>query len=164
MALLGRFDLTEPAISKKSVHVQPRRLKESLICDALGTMYAGFLGSSSVTTYLESGAGLQEGGRTGLTALTTALLFLPFMFLSPLLSMIPQLATAPILVIIGVLMLDSIVDISWRKLETAIPAFLVLFLIPITFSHYQRPDMGIFKPYPYSSFYGPNNIYYSLCD
>lgn len=131
MALLGRFDLTEPD-SKNSV--QPRRLKESLICDALGTMYAGLLGSSSVTTYLESGAGLQEGGRTGLTALTTAFLFLPFMFLSPLLSMIPHLATAPILVIIGVFMLDSIMDISWRKLETAIPAFLVLFLIPMTFS------------------------------
>ena len=132
MALLGRFDLTEPAPTKNSF--QPRRLKESLICDALGTIYAGLLGSSSVTTYLESGAGLQEGGRTGLTALTTALLFLPFMFLSPLLSMIPHLATAPILVIIGVLMLDSIMDISWRKLETAIPAFLVLFLIPMTFS------------------------------
>ena len=135
MALLGRFNLTEPVLKKSSKKsVQPRRLKESLICDALGTVYAGLLGSSSVTAYLESGAGLQEGGRTGLTALTTALLFLPFMFLSPLLSMIPPIATAPILVIIGVLMLESIMDISWKTPETAIPSFLVLFLIPFTFS------------------------------
>jgi len=135
-ALLNRFDLTE--VVKKSgqnkTTIQPRRLKESLICDALGTTYAGLLGSSSVTAYLESGAGLQEGGRTGLTALVTALLFLPFMFISPLLAMIPQLATAPVLVIIGVLMLDSIVDIPWKNLDVAIPAFLVLFLIPLTFS------------------------------
>ena len=140
MGLLNRFGLTESSSQKPQPpedsipSVQPRRLKESLICDALGTTYAGLLGSSSVTVYMESGAGLQEGGRTGLTALTTALLFLPFMFLSPLLSMIPQLATAPILVIIGILMLDSIMDISWKKMDTAIPSFLVLFLIPLTFS------------------------------
>ena len=134
MALLNRFDLTEPAPQSNTSSVQPRRLKESLICDALGTTFAGLVGSSSATAYLESGAGLQEGGRTGLTALVTALLFLPFMFLSPFLAMIPQLATAPILVIIGVLMLDSIVDIPWKKMDTAIPAFLVLFLIPLTFS------------------------------
>ena len=132
MALLNRFNLTE--LAPQSNSIQPRRLKESLICDALGTTYAGILGSSSVTAYLESGAGLQEGGRTGLTSLVTALLFLPFMFVSPLLAMIPQLATAPILVIIGILMLDSIIDISWKKLDIAIPAFLVLFLIPLTFS------------------------------
>ncbi len=134
MALLNRFNLTEPAPNSNTSSVQPRRLKESLICDALGTTYAGLLGSSSVTTYLESGAGLQEGGRTGLTALVTALLFLPFMFISPLVSIVPQLATAPILVIIGVLMLDSIMDVSWKKLDEAIPSFLVLFLIPLTFS------------------------------
>lgn len=128
MALLNRFNLTEPSSQ------QPRRLKESLICDALGTTFAGLLGSSSATAYLESGAGLQEGGRTGLTALVTALLFLPLMFVSPLVAMIPQLATAPILVTIGVLMLSAIIDIPWKNLETAIPSFLVLFLIPLTFS------------------------------
>ncbi|MDE0151418.1 MAG: NCS2 family permease [Bdellovibrionales bacterium] len=136
MALLNRFDLTEPVpqASNSAHSTQPRRLKESLICDALGTTFAGIVGSSSATAYLESGAGLQEGGRTGLTALITALLFLPFMFLSPLLSMIPPVATASILVIVGALMLDSMMDISWRKLDEAIPSFLVLFLIPFTIS------------------------------
>ena len=138
MALLNRFDLTEPAPSQspssQKKTLRPRRLKESLICDALGTAYAGFLGSSSATVYLESGAGLQEGGRTGFAAVITALLFLPLMFLSPLIAFVPQTAAAPILVIIGVLMMDSIMDIPWKKLETAIPSFLVFLLIPLTFS------------------------------
>ena len=133
MALLNRFNLKE-ASNQTPRSNQPRRLKESLICDALGTCFAGLLGSSSATAYLESAAGLQEGGRTGLTSLFTAFLFLPFMFLSPLLSMIPSVSTAPILVIIGILMLDSMMDIDWRKLDQAIPSFLVLFLIPLTFS------------------------------
>ncbi len=138
MSLLSRFNLTEPIVkaddSETKNFTRPRRLKESLICDALGTTFAGLLGSSSVTCYLESGAGLQEGGRTGLTSLVTAFAFLPFMFLSPLVSIVPQLAAAPVLVIIGVLMMDSIVDISWKKLDTAIPSFLVLLIIPLTFS------------------------------
>ena len=128
MGLLSRFNLKDEKTN------EPRRLKESIITDALGTIYSALLGSSSTTVYVESATGLKEGGRTGLTALVTAFLFLPFMFLSPLISMIPSVATAPILVIIGVLMMNPIVEISWNQIEEAIPSFLTLFLIPITFS------------------------------
>ena len=127
MGLLNRFHL-------KDKNNEPRRLKESLITDALGTVYSGLLGSSSCTVYIESAAGLQEGGRTGLTSFITAFLFLPLMFLSPLISIIPPVATAPILVIIGVQMMQSIEGISWDKIEEALPSFLTIFLIPMTFS------------------------------
>ncbi len=128
MGLLNRFHLTDEKTNT------PRRLKESLITDALSTVYSALLGSSSSTVYVESAAGLQEGGRTGLTALVTAFLFLPFMFLSPLISMIPPIATAPILVIIGALMIQPIAEIPWNQMDEALPAFLTFFLIPFTFS------------------------------
>ena len=128
MGLLNQFDLKDEKTQ------QPRRLKESLITDALGTVFSALLGSSSTTVYIESATGLKEGGRTGLTALVTAVLFLPFIFFSPLISMIPNVATAPILVIIGVLMIQPLADIPWNRIEEALPSFLTLFLIPITFS------------------------------
>ena len=127
MGLLNQFHL-------KDENNEPRRLKESLITDALGTTYSALLGSSSSTVYIESAAGLQEGGRTGLTSFVTAFLFLPLMFLSPLISIIPPVATAPILVIIGVQMMQSLEGISWNKIDEALPSFLTIFLIPMTFS------------------------------
>ncbi|HGY55075.1 MAG TPA: NCS2 family permease [Caldithrix abyssi] len=113
---------------------EPRNLKQSLIVDALSTTIAGLLGSSAGTSYIESAAGIEEGGRTGLTAVVAGLLFLPFMFFSPLLSTIPQIATAPALVLVGVFMMQPIKKINWDKLDDAVPAFLAMILIPMTYS------------------------------
>ena len=113
---------------------EPRNIKQSLIVDALSTTISGLFGSSAGTSYIESAAGIEEGGRTGLTAVVTGLLFLPFMFFSPLLSTIPQIATAPALVLVGVFMMQPIKKINWEKLDDAIPAFLAMILIPMTYS------------------------------
>ena len=91
-------------------------------------------GTSSGTVYVESAAGIEEGGRTGLTAVVAGLLFLPFMFLSPLLSFVPSVATAPILVLVGIFMIQPLKSIDWKNYEDAIPAFLSFLLIPLTFS------------------------------
>ena len=113
---------------------RPRNIKKSLIVDSLATLLAGLLGTSSGTSYIESAAGIREGGKTGFVALVTAFLFLPLMFFSPLLVMIPTIATAPILVLVGVYMMGPIKKIDWDNLEEAIPCFLSLILIPLTYS------------------------------
>jgi AGZA family xanthine/uracil permease-like MFS transporter len=113
---------------------EPRNIKKSLIVDAFATGFAGVLGTSSGTAYIESAAGVQQGGRTGLTAVVAGLLFLPFMFFSPLLSVVPAIATAPALILVGVFMLKPILKINWLTLDDAIPAFLAMVLIPFTYS------------------------------
>jgi len=113
---------------------EPRRVKESLLVDAVSTTISGLLGSSSGTSYIESATGIEEGGRTGLTAVVAGLLFLPFMFLSPLLSIIPSIATAPALILVGVFMMKPVSKINWTKFDDSIPAFLALILIPLTYS------------------------------
>ncbi len=112
----------------------PKRIKESLIADAFGTMISGPFGTSSCTSYIESAAGVEEGGRTGLTAIVAGLLFLPFMFISPLLSVVPAIATAPALILVGVFMMKPVIKINWGKLDDAIPAFLGMILIPLSYS------------------------------
>lgn len=113
---------------------EPKRIKESLLVDAFGTMISGPFGTSSCTSYIESAAGVEEGGRTGFTAVVAGLLFLPFMFVSPILSVIPSIATAPALILVGVFMMKPVVKINWGKLDDAIPAFLGMILIPLTSS------------------------------
>jgi AGZA family xanthine/uracil permease-like MFS transporter len=113
---------------------EPRNIKQSLIVDAVATGFAGILGTSPGTAYIESAAGVQQGGRTGLTALVAGLLFIPFMFLSPLLSIVPMIATAPALILVGVFMLKPVLKINWSNMDDAIPAFLAMVLIPFTFS------------------------------
>ncbi|HEV8284351.1 MAG TPA: NCS2 family permease [Chitinophagaceae bacterium] len=112
----------------------PQNIKRALITDALATTIAGVAGSSPGTAYIESAVGIEEGGRTGLTAVVAALLFLPFLFLAPLLGMIPSIATAPALVLVGAFMLRPIIKINWLQLDDAIPAFLAMVLIPFTYS------------------------------
>ena len=112
----------------------PRNIKQSMIVDSFGTMISGLFGTSSATSYIESATGIEEGGRTGMVAVVAGILFLPFMFLSPLLSIIPAIATAPALVLVGVFMMKPVVLIHWDKFDDAIPAFLSLILIPLTFS------------------------------
>jgi AGZA family xanthine/uracil permease-like MFS transporter len=113
---------------------EPRNVQRALMTDAVATTIAGLLGSSPGTAYIESAVGIRAGGRTGLTAVTAALLFLPFLFLSPLLSAVPPLATAPALVLVGSFMLRPVSRIRWDEAEEAIPAFLALVLIPFTYS------------------------------
>ncbi len=113
---------------------QPKNVGKALLVDAVSTTISGLFGTSSGTTYIESAAGVEEGGRTGLTAVVTGLLFIPFIFLSPLLSFVPGVATAPVLVLIGIFMVKPLMKIKWDDFETSIPAFLSLILIPLTYS------------------------------
>lgn len=113
---------------------EPRNMKESLIVDAFSTTISGLAGTSSGTAYIESATGVEEGGRTGLTAIVSGLLFIPFMFFSPLLSIVPSIATAPALILVGVFMMKTVTKINWDKLDDAIPAFFGMILIPLTYS------------------------------
>lgn len=110
------------------------RANKALMADAIGTMAGAALGTSTVTTYVESAAGVAEGGRTGLTAVVTGLLFIAALFLSPLAFMIPGAATAPILIIVGVFMMEPVTKINFADYLEAIPAFLTIAMMPFTFS------------------------------
>ena len=113
---------------------EPRNVDKSLQVDAISTTISGLFGTSAGTSYIESATGIEEGGKTGLTAVVAGLLFLPFIFLSPLLSVVPAIATAPALVLVGAFMMKPVLKIDWGNLEDAIPAFLALILIPLTYS------------------------------
>jgi len=112
----------------------PRNIKRALVTDAVSTTLAGLVGSSPGTAYIESAVGIEEGGRTGLTAVVAAILFLPFLFLAPLLSMVPAIATAPALVLVGTFMLRPVTKINWMQLDDAFPAFLAMVIIPFSYS------------------------------
>jgi adenine/guanine/hypoxanthine permease len=113
---------------------EPGNVKRSLLTDAVSTTLSGLVGSSPGTAYIESAVGIEAGGRTGLTAVVAAFLFLPFLFLAPLLSVIPAIATAPALVLVGVFMIPTVMKIKWNQLDEAVPAFLAMVLIPFTYS------------------------------
>lgn len=112
----------------------PRNLRQGLIVDALATLTAGLFGTSSGTAYIESAAGIEVGGRSGWTAVVTALCFLPCLFIAPIAGMVPAAATAPVLVLVGGLMFRSSRGLTLDKLEDTVPAFLTIVLIPLTFS------------------------------
>ncbi|MBI1933857.1 MAG: NCS2 family permease [Ignavibacteriales bacterium] len=113
---------------------EPRNIKKSLLVDAVSTTISGLFGTSSGTSYIESAAGVEQGGRTGMTAVVAGLLFLPFIFFSPLLSVVPSIATSPALILVGVFMMKPVLKINWSKFDDAIPAFLGMILIPLTYS------------------------------
>lgn len=112
----------------------PKNLKQGLIVDSFATLGAGLAGTSSGTAYIESVAGINMGGRTGLTSVFTALCFLPCFFLAPLAAMVPAFATASVLILVGAAMFRSVGKISFSKIEEGLPAFLTIILIPLTFS------------------------------
>jgi len=112
----------------------PVNLKQALIVDAFATLGAGLAGSSSGTAYVESAAGINAGGRTGLTSVFTALCFLPCFFVGPLVAMVPSYATAPVLILVGAAMFRSVGSIDFGQLEEGLPAFLTIILMPLTFS------------------------------
>nr|WP_279320229.1 NCS2 family permease [Rhodothermus marinus] len=110
------------------------RAREAFSADAVGTTLGALLGTSTVTTYIESATGIEEGGRTGLTAVVVALLFLLSLFLAPLFTAVPAAATAPALILVGVFMMQGLTKLNWRKYDEAIPAFLTITLMPFTYS------------------------------
>ena len=110
------------------------RLNRVLLVDALAAVWGGFCCASSSTTYIESAAGVGEGGRTGLTSIVVGLLFIASMFLAPLVQAVPAEATAAALVLVGFMMMTVVKDINFADAVSAIPAFLVMLLIPLTMS------------------------------
>lgn len=108
--------------------------KEALFADAVGTTVGAMLGTSTVTTFVESSAGVVEGGRTGLTALVVAILFALSLFLEPLFGSIPSAATAPALIIVGVMMMSPVKEIEWNEMTEAIPAFLTIIFMIVAYS------------------------------
>jgi len=107
---------------------------EAFMSDAAATIVGALVGTSTTTTYIESAAGVEEGGKTGLTAVTVGVLMLSGLFLSGLFKAIPQFAMATALVVVGALMMKQVADIDWGNQEIAIPAFLTMVLMPFTFS------------------------------
>jgi len=108
--------------------------KKALFADAIGTTVGAILGTSTVTTYVESAAGVSEGGRTGLTALTTAALFAMALFFAPIFTIIPAAATAPALVLVGLFMIGTVKKINFDDFSEAIPAFLTIIIMPLAYS------------------------------
>ena len=112
----------------------PRNLKKSLLADAITTIFSGLVGTSSGTVYIESAVGIREGGKTGLTAITAGILFLPFLFFSPLLSIVPSIASSIALVLVGSFMMKPLTKINWSMPDEAIPVFFTMILMPLTYS------------------------------
>ena len=119
------------------------KVKQALLADAIGTTVGACLGTSTVTTYVESASGVEEGGKTGLTALTTAGMFFLALFLSPLFIMIPGAATAPALILVGLFMMSPIKDIDLDDMTEALPAFLTIIMMPLAYSISEGIVFGI---------------------
>lgn len=126
------------AVTKKAGLVgedgQIPRLKRILWADSIATMVGSVLGTSTVTSYIESASGVQAGGRTGLTAVVTGLLFIVALFFAPYAGAIPAAATAPALILVGAMMMKPLTEIEWDDPMVGLPAFLTLICIPLTFS------------------------------
>jgi AGZA family xanthine/uracil permease-like MFS transporter len=110
------------------------RIRRILLADATSTIAGSLAGTSTVVSYIESAAGVVAGGRSGVTAIVTGLLFLAALFVAPLVGAVPSAATAPALIIVGSLMMSQVSEIRWADPVVAIPAFLTLITIPLTFS------------------------------
>ncbi|MCK5529110.1 MAG: NCS2 family permease [Kiritimatiellae bacterium] len=109
------------------------RLDRILEADAVATVAGALLGTSTTTTYVESGTGIAEGGRSGLANVVTALLFMTALFVTPIIGIVPSFATAPALIVVGIYMFKHIKDVDFRNFEVAVPAFLTIVLIPLTY-------------------------------
>jgi AGZA family xanthine/uracil permease-like MFS transporter len=118
-------------------------IRGALLADAIGTTVGAVCGTSTVTTFVESSAGIAEGGRTGLTAITTGVFFILSLFFSPIFLTIPSFATAPALIIVGFLMMQQVVKISWEDSLEAIPAYIAIFAMPFMYSISEGIALGI---------------------
>ncbi len=119
------------------------QIKKALFADALGTTFGSMLGTSTVTSYVESVSGVAAGGRTGLTSVSTALMFAFSLFLAPLFLMVPPSATAPALILVGLFMITSIVNINFANITESLPAFLTIIMMPFAFSIAQGIVFGM---------------------
>ena len=125
------------------------RAKQAMLSDAIGTVAGAALGTSTVTSFIESAAGVEQGGRTGLTGLVVAGLFLLALFFSPLIAMVGSYPpiTAPALVIVGAMMIQNVQKIDWRDYSESVPAFLTMIGIPLSYSIADGLALG-FISYP----------------
>jgi AGZA family xanthine/uracil permease-like MFS transporter len=119
------------------------QVRRALLSDALATTFGAILGTSTLTSYIESASGVASGGRTGLTAVTVALMFAVALFFAPLFLMIPAAATAPALIIVGLFMIAAVAQISFDDITEALPAFLVIVMMPFTASIAQGIIFGM---------------------
>jgi AGZA family xanthine/uracil permease-like MFS transporter len=118
-------------------------MKEALLSDAVGTLAGSFTGTSTVTTFIESASGVEAGGRTGLTALTTGVLFLACIFIAPIAAIIPAAATSAALVYVGVLMLQGLRNVDFDDLDQMLPVSLMLIAMPVSSSIGHAIGLGL---------------------
>ena len=137
--LIGAAANTEMMDEKGNV----KNMKQALMADAIGTSVGAVLGTSTVTTFVESSAGIAEGGRTGMTALSTGLLFAVALFFAPLFLLIPSAATTGALVLVGVLMLSSIKDVDFHDISEALPAFVTVIMMILTYNIAEGMSLGL---------------------
>ncbi|MDR3264980.1 MAG: NCS2 family permease [Synergistaceae bacterium] len=117
--------------------------KGALLADAIGTTVGAMLGTSTVTSYVESASGIAQGGRTGLTAVVTSILFLLALFFSPLVAIVPSYATAPTLIVVGIFMMVGLRDLNYEDWTELVPSMLAFFMMPLTYSIADGIEFGI---------------------
>ena len=137
--LIGAAAGTEMMDEKGNV----RNIKEAMMADAVATSVGALLGTSTVTTYVESASGVTEGGRTGLTALSTGALFLLALFFAPLFLLVPGAATTGALVLVGVLMLDAVTHIDLKDISEALPSFITMLTMVLTYNIAEGMSLGM---------------------
>jgi adenine/guanine/hypoxanthine permease len=118
------------------------RIGKALFADSLGTMFGALMGTSTVTSYIESASGVSEGGRTGLTAVVVGVLFVVALLFAPLVGLIPPQATAPVLILVGAQMMSDVVHIRFDDFTEALPAFMTIIMMPLTYSIAQGLAFG----------------------
>src|SRR5207253_10189078 len=109
-------------------------VEKPLLVDSVGPIVGGAFGASSATTYIESGAGVSAGGRTGIVAVTVGVLFFLLSFLTPIIAMVPAQATSAALIIVGFFMIQTVRDIDWTNFKEAFPVLLTMIVMPLTYS------------------------------
>lgn len=119
------------------------RMKQALMSDAVSTAAGAMVGTSTVTTVVESSSGIAEGGRTGLTSMVTALLFLGAILFAPIVNVVPSAATAPALIFVGILMLSNIKDVNFDDMSEALSAFCTIIFMPFTYSIANGVALGL---------------------
>lgn len=129
----GIFDAEDEKLMLEG-HGVKSRLDKALFADLSATIVGSFFGTSNTTTYVESSSGIAAGGRTGLTSVVTAIMFAVCLILSPVIGMIPTVATAPALVVVGILMMSSMAEIDWKDFSVAAVAFLTIAMMPFAYS------------------------------
>jgi AGZA family xanthine/uracil permease-like MFS transporter len=129
----GIFDAEDEKLMYESSGVRSR-MDRALFADLCATVTGAFVGTSNTTAYAESAVGIAEGGRTGLTSVTTAILFLLCLVLAPVIGIVPACATAPALIVVGIFMMGSVLEIDWHNFEEAAVAFVTVALMPFAYS------------------------------